>query len=353
MTVAPPAASLTERIDALLTGFVDSQLAAWPEPELSPLLEALRRFVLSGGKRLRPAFCYWAWRGVTSSADSEEPVVAAGAALELFHAFALIHDDIIDESTRRRGRPSLHEEFARLHAGRRWVGDGRAFGRNGALLAGDLCALWSEQMLTECGAPPDRLGAAQRIFATMRAEAVAGEYLDIVAQATGLFDEAAAVRVIHLKTARYSVVRPLQIGAALAGAGPSLLQAYAAFGEPLGEAFQLRDDVLGVFGDPARTGKSALDDLRQAKPTVLLALALGAADQRDELTALIGRADLDEGGARRIRQIMVDCGALAATEKRIRNGHERALDALAAMDISAEARQALGALANLAVVRSG
>jgi geranylgeranyl diphosphate synthase type I len=353
VTVAPPAASLTERIDALLAGFVDSQLAAWPEPELSPLLQALRRFVLNGGKRLRPAFCYWAWRGVASCDDSEEHVVAAGAALELFHAFALIHDDIIDESTRRRGRPSLHEEFARLHAGLRWVGDGRAFGRNGALLAGDLCALWSEQMLTECGAPAAQQENVQRIFATMRAEAVAGEYLDIVAQATGAFDEAAAVRVIHLKTARYSVVRPLQIGAALAGADPSMLRAYSAFGEPLGEAFQLRDDVLGVFGDPARTGKSALDDLRQAKPTVLLALALGASARRDELKTLIGRADLDEAGAWRIRQIMVDCGALAATEERIRNGHQRALDALAAMDISDEARQALGALANLAVARSG
>ncbi|GIH09038.1 putative polyprenyl synthetase [Rhizocola hellebori] len=355
MTVAPPSASLTERIDAVLTGFVDARVAAWPEPELSPMLDALRHFVLNGGKRLRPAFCYWAWRGVTDGADGDEHVVAAGAALELFHAFALIHDDIIDESTRRRGRPSLHEEFAGLHAGQRWVGDGRAFGRNGALLAGDLCALWSEQVLTECGAPPPRLGEAQRIFAMMRAEAVAGEYLDIVAQATGDFDEAAAIRVIQLKTARYSVVRPLQIGAALAGADRSQIQAYAAFGEPLGEAFQLRDDVLGVFGEPERTGKSVLDDLRQAKPTVLLALALArsTAADRAQLRSLIGRPDLDDAGAGRVRQLMVGSGALAATEERIHDGHRRALDALAAMDIRDEAREALGALADLAVARSG
>ncbi len=359
MTVAPPAAPLTERIDAVLGGFVDRQLAAWPEPELRPLLEALRRFVLNGGKRLRPAFCYWAWQGVAAGGDEdEEPVLAAGAALELFHAFALIHDDIIDESTRRRGRPSLHEEFAGLHTARRWTGDGRAFGRNGALLAGDLCALWSEQVLTECGAPPEKLSGAQRIFAMMRAEAVAGEYLDVVAQATGDFDETAAVRVIQLKTTRYSVVRPLQIGACLGGAEAALLQAYAGFGEPLGEAFQLRDDVLGVFGDPARTGKSVLDDLRQAKPTVLLALALALSGpaERAELESLIGRPDLDEADARRIRQIMVDSGALAATEERIRNGHRRAmeaLDALAALDIAGHAKDALGRLADLAVARSG
>ncbi len=354
MTVAPPASPLAERIDEVLAGFVLQQRAAWPDEDLSALLEALQHFVLHGGKRLRPAFCYWAWRGAGGGA-SEEHVVMAGAALELFHAFALIHDDIIDESTRRRGRPSLHEEFARLHAGRRWVGDARAFGRNGALLAGDLAALWAEQMLAGCGAPQADLLQAQRIFAQMRVEAVAGEYLDVVAQASGAFEEGAAMRVIRLKTARYSVVRPLQIGAVLAGASPSLVQAYAAFGEPLGAAFQLRDDVLGVFGDPQRTGKSVLDDLRQAKPTVLLALTYANCDlpERADLADLVGRADLDETGAARVRQIMVGCGALAATEERIRSGHEQALHALAAMDISADARRALRSLTDLAIARQG
>lgn len=359
MTLAPAPTPLAARIDAVLAGFVDGQRLLWPDRDLRPMLDTLRRFILTGGKRLRPAFCYWAWRGVAAPEEQceDQRAVTAGAALELFHCFALIHDDIIDAGSRRRGQASVHEEFAAEHARHGWRGDARAYGRNAALLCGDLCAMWAEELLAECPAEPVRLAQAQRLFAVMRAEAVAGEYLEVVAQAMGDFGAGAqerAARVVQLKTARYSVVRPLQIGAVLAGAGDAVLAGLAAFGEPLGEAFQLRDDVLGVFGDPAHTGKSALDDLRQAKPTPLLALAYERSDVRSRavLSAYVGDPRLDEQGAARVREVMVDCGALAAVEERIAAARAEALRALEFLDLAGESRHALGTLADFVARRT-
>ncbi|MEV4416750.1 polyprenyl synthetase family protein [Catellatospora sp. NPDC049609] len=359
MTLAPAPTPLAARIDAELAGFVDGQRLLWPDPELRPMLDSLRRFILSGGKRLRPAFCYWAWRGTADPAElaDDQRAVTAGAALELFHCFALIHDDIIDAGSRRRGAPSLHEEFATAHAGQGWRGDSRAFGRNTALLCGDLCAMWAEELLAGCPAEPARLARARRMFAVMRTEAVAGEYLEVVAQAMADFGPAAparAARVVQLKTGRYSVVRPLQIGAILAGAPERVLDGLAAYGEPLGEAFQLRDDILGVFGDPARTGKSTLDDLRQGKPTPLLAEAYARADVRSRavLSALVGDPHLDEAGADRVREVVGACGALAAVEERIAAARAEALRALDFLDLAGDSRRALAGLAEFVADRS-
>jgi geranylgeranyl diphosphate synthase type I len=359
MTLAPAPTPLAARIDAVLAGFVDGQRLLWPDEDLRPLLDTVRRFILTGGKRLRPAFCYWAWRGAAAPGErgEDQAAVIAGAALELFHCFALIHDDIIDAGSRRRGQPSVHEEFAAAHARHGWRGDGRAFGRNTALLCGDLCAMWAEELMAGCPAEPGRLARAQRMFAVMRAEAVAGEYLEVVAQAKGDFGAGArerAARVVQLKTARYSVVRPLQIGAVLAGAPDAVLGGLAAFGEPLGEAFQLRDDVLGVFGDPAHTGKSVLDDLRQAKPTTLLAEAYARADVRSRavLSARVGDPGLDEAGAARVREVLIGSGALAAVEERIAAARAESLRALEFLDLAAESRQALGALAEFVASRT-
>ncbi|MEV0459893.1 polyprenyl synthetase family protein [Catellatospora methionotrophica] len=359
MTVAPAPTPLAARIDAVLAGFVDGQRLLWPDDDLRPMLDTVRRFILTGGKRLRPAFCYWGWRGVAAPEEQgeDQAAVTAGAALELFHCFALIHDDIIDAGSRRRGQPSMHEEFAAAHAAHGWRGDARSFGRNTALLCGDLCAMWAEELLAGCPATPVRLAQAQRLFAVMRAEAVAGEYLEVVAQAMGDFGSGArqrAARVMQLKTARYSVVRPLQIGAVLAGASDAVLDGLSAFGEPLGEAFQLRDDVLGVFGDPARTGKSVLDDLRQAKPTTLLAEAFARGDVRSRavLSAHVGDAGLDEAGAAQVRAVMAESGALAAVEERIEAARAESLRALEFLELAEESRQALGALADFVASRS-
>lgn len=344
MTIAPAPAALAFRVDEVLGTFLHQQ-------EPSPLLDAIRRFVSTGGKRMRPAFCYWGWHGTAPPGQDDNAAIVAGAALELFHCFALIHDDIIDASTMRRGRPSMHEEFAHWHAEQGWQGDAAAFGRNAALLAGNLCATWAVALFEKCHGPPQ----AMDLFTITRAEAIAGEFLDITAQARGSGPGAVerALQVARLKTARYSIARPLQIGAALAGASADVLAGLEDFGDLLGEAFQLRDDVLGVFGDPARTGKSVLDDLRQAKPTVLLALTWRRSNRRDAklLRSMVGRPELTDENAAAIREVMVSTGALEETEARIERSHRQALKVLNSLYIGELARENLRELANFAVSR--
>ncbi|WP_117214930.1 polyprenyl synthetase family protein [Allorhizocola rhizosphaerae] len=355
--------TLRVRVDTVLDGFLQEQQRMWTGQDRRPVWEALREFVLNGGKRMRPAFCYWGFQGVRRDGKPpDDTAIVAGAALELFHCFALIHDDIIDGSGQRRGALSMHERFAAHHAQQRrrgrWQGDPAHFGRSVALLCGDLCASWAQQLFCRCGAAPEALRRAHELFATARSEAIAGEHLDVLSYAVngkgGKRAVARAMLVARLKTARYSITRPLQIGAALAGGDTRLLRGYAAAGDALGEAFQLRDDLLGVFGDPDRTGKPVLDDLRQGKPTVLLALTLAQADrgQLEVLRSLVGNPDLDNTGAETVRTIMADCGALEAIESRIRLGHGLAVKALESLDLEVQARAELIRLADLAADRA-
>jgi geranylgeranyl diphosphate synthase type I len=343
-------AELRARFDAELSAFLDRQDPDWPDGAPRGVFTTLHRFVLAGGKRLRPLFCYWGWRA--AGGQDGTPIVVAAAALELFHAFALIHDDIMDGSDRRRGEPSVHRLFADLHARSAWRGDPASYGRNTALLCGDLCAAWADQMFHECGLRPEQVHRGYGVFAVMRTEVIAGQYLDLVS-GVGDGSVASALTVVRMKAARYTVTRPLQIGAALAGAGPQAQDALAAFGDPLGDAFQLRDDVLGVFGDPAVTGKSILDDLREGKPTVMMALARGNADrdQARRLKDLFGNPDLDPDGASELRRIIVDTGALDRIEQMIKVRTDAALDALGDAPVSEEAFVELTALAAEAVDR--
>ncbi|MGC4791188.1 polyprenyl synthetase family protein [Micromonospora sp. DT178] len=350
VVVPTDTSGLRDRFDAALAAFLDRQGRDWPDGAPRGVFTALHRFVLAGGKRLRPLFCYWGWRG--AGGVDGAPIVVAAAALELFHAFALIHDDILDGSDRRRGGPSVHRLFADLHARSSWRGDPEAYGRNTALLCGDLCAAWSDQMFHECGLDAGRVHRGYAVYALMRTEVIAGEYLDLVS-GVGDGSVASALTVVRMKAARYTVTRPLQIGATLAGAGPELLAALAEFGDPLGDAFQLRDDVLGVFGDPTVTGKSVLDDLREGKPTVMMALARGAADraQAARLRELFGNPALDGDGAAELRKIIEGTGARERIEGMIRVRAEAALAALGSTPVTAEARAALTALATQAVDR--
>ncbi|MEU4422265.1 polyprenyl synthetase family protein [Actinoplanes sp. NPDC024001] len=342
--------ALRARVDEALAAFFDRQDQRRPDGAPLDLVSTLHRFVLTGGKRLRPLFCYWGWR-CAGGADGP-PIVAAAAALELFHAFALIHDDILDGSDHRRGRPSVHRTFAELHARSGWAGDPEAYGRNAALLCGDLCAAWADEMFHECGLGADAVHRGRSVFAAMRAEAIAGEYLDLGSR-NGDSSLAGALTVIRMKGARYTVTRPLQIGAALAGAAPELITALFEFGDPLGEAFQLRDDVLGVFGDPALTGKSVVDDLREGKPTVLMALVRDAADrgQSARLRHLFGNPALNAEGAAELREIIENTGAREKIEQMIRVRADTARAVLAAAPMAAESRVALAELIDRAVRR--
>jgi geranylgeranyl diphosphate synthase type I len=348
------AAGLRPRVDKALAAFLAEQRDRLTgiDPALAEVSEALEEFVLGGGKRLRPAFAYWGYRGA-GGADSDQ-VVAAVAALELVQASALIHDDLMDRSDTRRGVPSVHRRFERRHSEARWRGGAAVFGDSAAVLLGDLAMVWSDELLNASGVGLAELARARPVFDEMRTEVTVGQYLDVLTQATADTSVERAGKVARYKSAKYTVERPLLLGGALAGAGPALQAAYSAFGLPLGEAFQLRDDVLGVFGDPAQTGKPAGDDLREGKRTYLVAAAFAAldGDARAELDAGLGDQDLDDAGVARLRSLIRDSGALTATERRIDELMTASLTALAAADIEDEAREVLHRLADAATRRT-
>jgi geranylgeranyl diphosphate synthase type I len=348
-------ADLRARVDQALVGFLVRQRTrlAGIDDGLLPVADALEAFVLGGGKRLRPAFAYWGFRGA-HGVDSDA-VVGTLAALELVQASALIHDDLMDCSDTRRGEPAMHRRFASRHAAGGWHGDGDAFGNSAAVLLGDLCLVWSDELLHGAGLDPHTLARARPVFDEMRTEVTVGQYLDVLAQATGDTSVENAGKVARYKSAKYTVERPLLLGAALADAPAEVAAAYSAYGLPLGEAFQLRDDVLGVFGDPVETGKPAGDDLREGKRTYLVAAAFEAADERDraELTARLGDPALDGAGVARLRQIITETGALRRAEARIAELTAAGLAALDGVGIDPEARGVLVELAAVATRRRG
>jgi geranylgeranyl diphosphate synthase type I len=352
--VSADLAGLRSRVDKALAAFLAGQraLLSGIDPALAELSDTLEAFVLGGGKRLRPAFAYWGYRG--AGGTDADPVVAAVAALELVQASALIHDDLMDRSDTRRGVPSAHRRFEARHTAAGWRGGSAAFGDSAAILLGDLALVWSDEMLHTSGVGAAELTRARPVFDEMRTEVTVGQYLDVLTQATGDTSLERAGKVARFKSAKYTVERPLLLGAALAGADHAVRNSYSLFGLPLGEAFQLRDDVLGMFGDPAQTGKPAGDDLREGKRTYLVAEAFAAlADgPRAELDAGLGDQGLDDAGVERLRTLILQSGALAATERRIDELTAASMAALAEAPIEPSAREVLGALAEAATRRT-
>ncbi|WP_160150496.1 polyprenyl synthetase family protein [Nonomuraea solani] len=333
---------LGSRIDRRLNVFLESWRAPVSDPGVEAAYGLLTDFILSGGKRIRPQLCYWGWRG--AGGDDCEEIISAAASLELCHAGLLIHDDIMDGSELRRGRATVHRNLAGLHQGP----GAEAFGQAGGILLGSLSLAWSDALLSSCGVDPVRLRAAHHLFDAMRTEVISGQYLDILAQLRSGASVTEALTMIRFKTAKYTVERPLQIGGALAGASRELLDSYSGFGLPLGEAFQLRDDVLGTFGSSSQTGKSALDDLREGKHTVLFAHAVQQASpaQLDHLRSWHGNPELTEERAAELRQILTETGALARVEEMIEERVREAVAALTAAHIKPEAASALTVLAD-------
>lgn len=311
----------------------------------------------SSGKRLRPAFLYWGWRGAGGA--NTDAAVNAAAALELFQAAALIHDDLIDASDLRRGKPAVHKQFEALHTGSGWNGAPAPFGLAGAVLAGDLCLVWTEELFSSSGLSDAELRRARPVFDAMRTELLGGQYLDVLSQVLPEKDPVSmverALRVIRFKSAKYSVEHPLLIGASAAGADDKLLAVYSEFGLSLGEAFQLRDDVLGVFGDPATTGKPAGDDLREGKRTVLIGRTLqnSTPAQAETVHRLLGDPALGADGVATLRQIIVETGADRQIEQMITEATERAESALAGADLAdGPTREVLQGLVVAATVRA-
>lgn len=301
----------------------------------------IRRLVLRGGKRLRPAFCQWGFVGVGGDPDAAI-VVDAGAAFELMHAFALFHDDVMDDAASRRGEPTTHTVFATRHAASGWTGESRRFGEGMAILIGDLAFVYADQLLTDANP------VAWRIWNELRIELNVGQILDILGSVRGVRDVAQAERICRYKSGKYTIERPLHLGAALAAPDrfDQLRPGLSAYGLPLGDAFQMRDDVMGAFGDTAATGKPVGGDLREGKPTPLLARALAAASpsQRAVLER-VGRPGLDDDQVADIQQAIVDTGALADLEATIVRLTDEAIAAIGRVDIGDDARTELVALA--------
>jgi geranylgeranyl diphosphate synthase, type I len=343
-------------VQTALDAFLEEQAA-----RLAPLgddagrLLAEARASVSGGKRFRAAFCYWGFRAVAGTsydAAAEDALVRACASLELLHASALVHDDYMDASDTRRGRPATHRGFEAEHRRDGWRGDPERYGAAAAILLGDLLLSWSDELLRRCGLPLDRVVAALDVFDRCRSEVIGGQFLDVSVQARGAADVDAAMTVLRYKSAKYSIERPLHIGATLAGGSPEQLLELSAFGLPLGEAFQLRDDLLGVYGDPETTGKPAGGDLVEGKRTVLVALALDGAPAADaaRLDEALG-SPLTAEQVTGLRRIIDDSGAHAQVEQVIGELAGKATDALARADLDARARGVLLELATAATIR--
>lgn len=335
-------------VDARLREVTDELRQRWVgiDPDLGPPFDALADLVLMGGKRLRPAFFHWAHVGAGGQPFSPDALDAA-AAIEMLHAFALAHDDIMDASESRRGQPTVHVRFADLHHRQGWQGDGDRWGEAVAILVGDLAHVCADHLMHE--ATPE----IAAIWDELRLEVNVGQYLDVLAAATGETDEPTARRIVEYKTGRYSVQRPLHLGAAIAGDFDRLGDQLTAYGRPVGVAFQLRDDVLGAFGDTEITGKPVGDDLREGKPTPLLATARRlASPAQAALLARAGDRSMSDQELADLQGAMIDTGAVNVIEEEIANLTDEAMEALGHMDLRGDAEAALRDLAVFVAYRT-
>ncbi|WP_370654781.1 polyprenyl synthetase family protein [Prescottella sp. R16] len=355
---APSVPPLTDLVEASLREFFASRAdtvrsvgGGYPDA-----VAALESFVLRGGKRVRPVFAWTGWLGAGGDPDGPQAAAAlrAASSLELVQACALVHDDIIDASTTRRGFPTVHVEFAGRHRANGWNGDATGFGHGVAILLGDLALAWADDMIRDSGLDPTASARVSPVWSAMRTEVLGGQFLDITGEVSADESVEAALRVNRFKTAAYTIERPLHLGAAIAGADAALVDAYRRFGTDIGIAFQLRDDLLGVFGDPEVTGKPSGDDLRAGKRTVLFAVALARADATDPAAAAVLRdaigTDLSETQVERLRSIITELGAVDDAERRITDLTDNALAVLDASTATDDGKRLLREMA-VAVTR--
>ena len=344
---------LRARIQHSLDDFVSEHKAMMMavSPDTLPLIDSLEGLI-AGGKRLRPAFAYWGFQAAGGK-DSDE-VLRACASLEFLQACALIHDDVMDASDTRRGKPAIHKQFETMHTSNQWNGSAQLFGEGAAILVGDLALSWADEMLLTSGLNTDELHRAKAVYDIMRTELMSGQYLDLLEQVRGEITLERAETVIRFKSAKYTIERPLHLGAAIAGASPEIDHVLSEYGLALGEAFQLRDDLLGVFGDSSVTGKPTGDDLREGKQTMLIAFANGNASATDKkyLFDNLGNSALTSEEITKLQSVLISCGAQEFVENRITSYLEVALESLDALSENPEAKAALVELAILATKRS-
>lgn len=319
--------------------------------ELRPVAKAMTDFINDGGKRLRPLFAYLGY--LASGANPRPEILKACTALELVHVCALIHDDVMDGSDTRRNKPAIHKLFEGIHRSENLKGDPQRFGTASAILLGDLALVWADRMLVESGIAQSEFINCQEVFCEMRDELMAGQYLDVLEGALATTSVERSLKVARFKSGKYSIERPLHFGAALAGRS-DLFQTFSSYGLPLGEAFQLRDDLLGVFGDSEITGKPSGDDLREGKRTVLIAttMELATPAEKEKLQNGLGKQDISDGEIAELQQIIQGCGAKDKVEKLITELTEQAVLALRNPLIDTKIASGLEEMAIIATQRS-
>jgi geranylgeranyl diphosphate synthase, type I len=298
MRFEPPHADLRAEIDRALGAALDRATAR--VPVAADLIDELRRVAGAGGKRLRPAFCYWGFRA--AGGRHGDAIVRASASLELLHTFALVHDDIMDASSHRRGEPTVNARR----------------GTSVALLAGDLALVLADDELMTSGFDAAALARAFAAYSRMRQEVIAGQFLELRTMERTEVTEADARRIAILKSGRYSIQEPMLVGALLADATARVLEGLARAGDLLGEAFQIADDLLGTFGDAGATGKPVDSDIRSGKRNLLYAktLALLHGSERERFVAGWGAGDgLSAAEVGDLRAVVESSGARAATER--------------------------------------
>jgi geranylgeranyl diphosphate synthase type I len=329
-----PILELRVRIDQILQRFLGERRRA--SPEAIPLIDEIERIINAGGKRLRPAFCYWGYRAAAGTDD--ESISRCAASLELLHTFAVVHDDIMDASEQRRGEPAVHVKQ----------------GQSVAILVGDLALVLADDLFMTSGFDAGDMARAFTVYSEMRQQVIAGQFLDVMAAQQVVITQDQARLIATMKSGGYSVEKPLLLGATLGHGSDALRGALCAFGEPLGEAFQLRDDLLGVFGDPANVGKPVGADIREGKRNLLFVKtleSLGPSDRLDFASRWGGDSlrpeDVDD-----LRNIIETSGARAATEKLIEDLRSEAAEALAGAPMDDDSRSSLMLLASAAIDRT-
>lgn len=341
------------------------------QPELErigqPAVQAvdfLRGLVFGGGKRIRPAYTIAGFAAAGGFTDSSthvdyEALLQIASAFELIQACALAHDDIIDASDTRRGRPTIHRAAEAHHREQQWHGDAAHFGESVAILAGDLALAWADDMFSTAEVPAERLIAALQPWQAMRTEVISGQLLDIFLESEGSESLELANNVNRFKSAAYTIERPLHIGACLAGGSAEMIRELRNYGRDIGIAFQLRDDLLGVFGDPTKTGKPAGDDLREGKRTVLVTRAIQlATEQGDHDTAAMIREQVgtvtDPADIQTLAQRIADTGAVTEVEQHIEQLTDlgiTSLDSVRHLGAPKESMALLAVLTELATAR--
>jgi geranylgeranyl diphosphate synthase type I len=320
--------------------------------DLSPVSDSLTSFLLDSGKRLRPLFAYAGF--AAAGGGLEKSVTRAMAALELLQACALIHDDLMDGSDTRRGKPSIHRHFESVHVQEQLDGFAPQYGLSAAVLLGDLALVWSDQMLNTAGLTTEQYARVMPFYNEMRVELMAGQFLDIHEQTQKDTSVDRSMKIARYKSGKYTIERPLHLGAAMTSGSKEITHALSAYGLPLGEAFQLRDDLLGVFGDPSVTGKPAGDDLREGKRTVLIAMTNERQSdaQREMARKFFGKPDIDAAGVGILQEIIESTGARAELEATIDRLTEESLTAAQSQVFTDDGKALLVELANIATKRS-